>query len=155
MHIGTAIYLIYTSRKFELLDKLGKSMLETAISPHDIQNLSQQLKVLANPKRLQIMNHLMEGVQCNCELGESLDLPLNLISHHMGILRKAGLVNIERDAVDGRWVYFSINEPVLLALNEVFEQFFDIERIRPRRPNCGPQTTISPISNVTVVNSNP
>ena len=130
-------------------------MLETAISPHDIQNLSQQLKVLASPKRLQIMNHLMEGVQCNCELGESLDLPLNLISHHMGILRKAGLVNIERDAVDGRWVYFSVNEPALQTLNEAFGQFFDIGRIRPRQPNCGPQTTISPISNVTVVNSNP
>ena len=121
----------------------------------DIHSLSQQLKVLANPKRLQIMNHLMDGVQCNCELGESLDLPLNLISHHMGILRKAGLVNIERDAVDGRWVYFSVNEPALLALNQAFEQFFDIGRIRPRQPNCGPQTTISPISNVTVVNSNP
>ena len=134
---------------------LHKPMPEiTEFSP-DIHSLSQQLKVLANPKRLQIMNHLMEGVQCNCELGESLDLPLNLISHHMGILRKAGLVNIERDAVDGRWVYFSINEPVLQTLNEAFGQFFDIGRIRPRRPNCGPQTTISPISNVTVVNSNP
>ena len=144
--------MLYTSRKFELF---GTPMPEiTEFSP-DIHSLSQQLKVLANPKRLQIMNHLMEGVQCNCELGESLDLPLNLISHHMGILRKAGLVNIERDAVDGRWVYFSVNEPALLSLNQAFEQFFDIERIRPRRPNCGPQTTTSPISNVTVVNSNP
>jgi ArsR family transcriptional regulator len=130
-------------------------MVETTVSPTDIQRLSQQLKVLANPKRLQIMNLLMEGVQCNCELGDSLDLPLNLISHHIGILRKAGLVNIERDTVDARWVYFSVNEPALLTLNEAFGQFFDIGRIRPRQPNCGPQTTISPISNVTVVNGNP
>jgi ArsR family transcriptional regulator len=130
-------------------------MVETSVSPTDIQRLSQQLKVLANPKRLQIMNLLMEGVQCNCELGDSLDLPLNLISHHIGILRKAGLVNIERDTVDARWVYFSVNEPALLTLNEAFGQFFDIGRIRPRQPNCGPQTTISPISNVTVVNDNP
>jgi ArsR family transcriptional regulator len=101
------------------------------------------------------MNLLMEGVQCNCELGNSLELPLNLISHHIGILRKAGLVNIERDTVDARWVYFSVNEPALQALIEAFGQFFDIGRIRPRRPNCGPQTTISPISNVTVVNGNP
>ena len=101
------------------------------------------------------MNLLMEGVQCNCEMGDLLDLPLNLISHHMGILRKAGLVNIERDTVDARWVYFSINESVLLALNEVFEQFFNIRRIRPRQPNCGPQTTISPKSTVARVNSDP
>jgi len=36
-------------------------MVETTVSPTDIQRLSQQLKVLANPKRLQIMNLLMEG----------------------------------------------------------------------------------------------
>jgi len=73
----------------------------------------------------------------------------------MSILRKADLVNIERDTVDARWVYFSVNEPALLTLNEAFGQFFDIGRIRPRQPNCGPQTTIRPISNVTVVNGNP
>lgn len=92
------------------------------------------------------MNHLMEGVQCNCELGESLDLPLNLISHHMGILRKASLVNIERDAVDARWIYFSVNESTLRALNAAFELFFDSGRIRPRQPYCGPRTAFRPIS---------
>jgi len=126
----------------------------TEFSP-DIDSLSQQLKVLANPKRLQIMNLLMEGVQCNCELGDSLDLPLNLISHHIGILRKTGLVNIERDSVDARWVYFSVNKAALQALSEVFEQFFDIRRIQPRQPNCGPQTTNSPQSNMTLVNRGP
>ncbi len=130
-------------------------MPETVDPSPDIQSLAQQLKVLANPKRLQIMNLLMDGVQCNCELGDSLDLPLNLISHHMGILRKAGLVNIERDAVDARWIYFSINEPALQTLNEVFGQFFDIGRILPRQPQCGPQTTISPVSQETVVKSGP
>lgn len=121
-------------------------MVQSPDSSTDIQHLSRQLKVLANPKRLQIMNLLMEGVQCNCELGNSLDLPSNLISHHMGILRQAGLVNIERDAVDARWVYFSINETALQLLNETFENFFDLGRIRPRQPNCGPSTNFSGIN---------
>jgi DNA-binding transcriptional ArsR family regulator len=33
--------------------------------------LADLLKVLAEPKRLLILNLLMEGVQCNCELGDA------------------------------------------------------------------------------------
>ena len=116
-------------------------MKEVTVSSENIEALTQQLKVLANPKRLQIINLLMEGVQCNCELAGALDLPLNLISHHMAILRKAELVNVRRDTVDSRWIYFSINEPVLLALNKAMGAFFDVDRIQPRLPSCGPRDT--------------
>lgn len=125
-------------------------MTDTAVPPTNIDTLAQQLKVLANPKRLQILHLLMEGVHCNCELSEALDMPINLISHHMGILRKAGLVNMERDAVDARWVYFSINEESLAALNEAFGSFFDANRIKPRRPTCGPEGSIVPTSSIEV-----
>ena len=39
---------------------------DTAVPPTDTENLARQLKLLANSKRLQILNLLMEGVQCNC-----------------------------------------------------------------------------------------
>ena len=38
--------------------------------PDNLQVLAERLKVLAEPKRLLILHLLMEGVQCNCELGE-------------------------------------------------------------------------------------
>lgn len=107
--------------------------------PTNLQTLADRLKVLAEPKRLLILHLLMEGVQCNCELGEALDMPPNLISHHLRILREAGLVDVERDALDARWVYYSVNRAALDELNEVFGLFFDAERIKPRRPTCGPQ----------------
>ena len=116
-------------------------MTDFADSSEKIEAFSQQLKVLANPKRLQIINLLMEGVQCNCELAGALNLPLNLISHHMAILRKAGFVNVQRDVNDSRWVYFSINEPHLRSLNQAIGTFFDVGRIQPRLPNCGPRGT--------------
>ncbi len=53
----------------------------------DLQVLAEYLRVLAEPKRLLIFHQIMEGVQCNCELGEALDMPPNLISHHIRILR--------------------------------------------------------------------
>lgn len=107
--------------------------------PTDLQALAERLRVLAEPKRLLIFHLIMEGVQCNCELGETLDMPPNLISHHMRILREAGLVVSERDPFDARWVYYSINEAALAELNRAFGAFFDPGRIKPRRLTCGPQ----------------
>lgn len=125
-------------------------MIETAVPPTNIDALLKQLKALANPKRLQILHLLMEGVHCNCELGEALDMPPNLISHHMSILRELDLVQVERDAVDARWVYFSINEAALTLLNQDFGAFFALERIKPRRPTCGPQGSVVPMSEIAV-----
>ena len=111
-------------------------------APVNLELLTERLKVLAEPKRLLIFNLLMEGVQCNCELGDSLQMPPNLISHHLSKLRAVGLVDVERDAVDSRWVYYSINRAALEELNAAFGAFFDPNRIQPRRPNCGPQNLI-------------
>ena len=125
-------------------------MTETVISPTEIKLLLQQLKALANPKRLQILHLLMEGIHCNCELGDALDMSPNLISHHMSILRDIGLVDVERDAVDARWIYFSVNEDALAELNQAFGAFFDADRIQPRRPSCGPQGAVVPASEIAV-----
>jgi len=109
-----------------------------ARAPADLQALGRWLQVLAGPNRLLIFQLLMEGVQCNCELGEALGLPPNLISHHLRALRNAGLVHAERDALDARWVYYSINRKALDELIQAFGAFFDPGRIKPRRLTCGP-----------------
>lgn len=114
-------------------------MLDLNTPAVDLQELARQLKVLAEPKRLRIMYLLMEGVQCNCELGDALDMLPNLISHHLRVLREAGLVDAERDPNDARWIYYSINRESLEALNRIFGSVFDPSRIKKRHPACGPQ----------------
>ncbi len=101
--------------------------------------LADGLKVLADPTRLAILDLLMEGVQCNCNLGDRLGLPMNLISHHLKILREAGLVNFERDPLDARWIYYSVNQETLIELRLRLLAFLDPERIQPRQALCGPQ----------------
>jgi ArsR family transcriptional regulator, arsenate/arsenite/antimonite-responsive transcriptional repressor len=118
--------------------------------PTNLQSLADRLKVLAEPKRLLILHLLMEGVQCNCELGDALQMAPNLISHHLSVLRQAGLVDIERDAVDARWIYYSINQAALNELNEMFGVFFDLDRIKPRRPTCGPQSSVVRLNDIAV-----
>src|SRR4030067_419980 len=93
--------------------------------PADLTQLAKWLKVLAEPNRLLIFHLLMEGVQCNCELGDGLQMAPNLISHHLRVLREAGLVDVERDALDARWVYYSINRAALEEINAAFGVFFD------------------------------
>jgi ArsR family transcriptional regulator len=112
---------------------------DPASPPIDLNRMAKWLKVLAEPNRLLIFHLLMEGVQCNCELGDGLQMAPNLISHHLRVLREAGLVDVERDAFDARWVYYSINRPALEELNQAWGTFFDPKRIKPRRLTCGPQ----------------
>ena len=115
---------------------------EIHLSPINLETLVERLKVLAEPKRLLILEMIIQGMQCNCELGDALQMSPNLISHHLSKLRKVGLVNAERDPSDSRWVYYSVNQVALEELNTTFGAFFDPERIQPRRLTCGPQTLI-------------
>ncbi|MCZ7667485.1 MAG: ArsR family transcriptional regulator [Chloroflexi bacterium] len=57
--------------------KLESNMFDVNPLPVPMERLIKQLKALANPKRLQMIHLLMEGVHCNCELGDALDMAPN------------------------------------------------------------------------------
>ncbi len=111
----------------------------SSFSNDRLSELARWLKVISEPNRLLLLEKIIAGVQCNCELGDALQIAPNLISHHLKILRESGLVDVERDPVDARWVYYSINRTALDALNQVLGSFFDPQRIKPRRLTCGPR----------------
>ncbi len=111
-------------------------------------DLAKTFQVLGDPTRLAVFALLMQGVQCNCELGGKLGLPMNLISHHLKVLRDAGLVDAERDAIDARWVYYSINTGALTQLHDQLSAFLDPGRVVPRLPTCGPR--IAPVETMRV-----
>ena len=115
----------------------------------NIVELATVLKALSDPTRLVILDLLMEGVQCNCYLGDRLGLPMNLISHHLKVLRQAGLVKAERDPLDARWIYHSVNQEELARLRERLSAFLDPGRIQLRLPMCGPQLAGKETAHVT------
>ena len=102
-------------------------------------SLAAKLKALSDPRRLSIFDMLMEGVQCNCEIADRLGISLSLISHHLRVLRQAGLVRSERDPYDARWIYYSVDRGALAQLALELEDLLDVGRIQPRLPSCGPQ----------------
>ncbi len=63
------------------------------------------LTALADPVRLRIILMLREREQCVCHLTETLGLSQGTVSYHIGLLKRAGLVQDRRDLHDARWVY--------------------------------------------------
>lgn len=110
-------------------------------SSDDLIKSAQWLKIICEPNRLMLLEKIIEGIHCNCELGQALKIAPNLISHHLSVLREAGLITAERDPVDNRWVYYSINPIRMDELQAFFADFFDKDRIQPRGATCGPQIT--------------
>jgi len=55
------------------------------------------VKALAHPTRLRMLALLRDGERCACEFGPLLELGQANVSQHLGILRKAHLVDTRRD----------------------------------------------------------
>lgn len=115
-------------------------MTETlSIGGHTPEEAAGILKALADPNRLRIFDLLMRGDSCNCELKEKLGLPPNLLSHHLRVLRQAGLVRSRRDAMDARWVYYAVNKEVVAEWHAWLNEFLDPARVQERAVLCGPE----------------
>ncbi|GAA3149454.1 protein-tyrosine-phosphatase/DNA-binding HxlR family transcriptional regulator [Kribbella aluminosa] len=93
-------------------------------------NLAERARIhaaLGDPARLAIVDALVGGDAAPGELGAALDLPTNLIAHHLKVLEDAGLVVRTRSEGDRRRTYVrlepealsAIATPVLLAAKRV------------------------------------
>jgi len=79
------------------------------------EELAALFQVLGNPTRLRILRDLATGEQCVCNMFKRLQLPQNLVSHHLGILRERGIIRSRRS---GKWVYYSLNESPLARISD-------------------------------------
>jgi ArsR family transcriptional regulator len=104
----------------------------------NLDNVKKVLRVLGNPTRLRIFNILMTGAHCNCEIADKSGLAINLISHHLKVLQEVDLVQSERNEIDARWVYYSINQQGLKSFKHAIQEFLDNDRIKHRDPACPP-----------------
>ena len=77
------------------------------------------VKALAHPTRLQMLALLRDGERCACEFGPLLDLRQANVSQHLGVLRKAHLVNTHRDGV--RIMYTLSDERTTRVLDTLAE----------------------------------
>ncbi len=111
----------------------------TLIDEGQIEEVSQLLKVLADPNRLRIFTVLIQGDSCNARLNELLGIPPNLLSHHLKTLREAGLIRDRRDELDARWIYYTVDRKALSNWHSWLNTFFDPERLNQQPEVCGPE----------------
>lgn len=74
-------------------------------------------KAIADPHRLTILATLARAQDevCVCDFTDGLPLNQPTVSHHLRILREAGLVTCERR---GTWVYYRLADDALARLND-------------------------------------
>jgi ArsR family transcriptional regulator len=72
----------------------------------DAELLAARFKALADPTRISIVNRLAAADECCvCDLTEAFELSQPTISHHLKVLRDAGLVESARR---GTWAYYRL-----------------------------------------------
>ncbi|MBR5874599.1 MAG: winged helix-turn-helix transcriptional regulator [Oscillospiraceae bacterium] len=72
--------------------------------------LQETIKALADPTRRRILELLKKGPLSAGELGKEFDMTGATMSHHLSILKKAGLV---QDNKKGTFIYYEINTSVM------------------------------------------
>ena len=81
----------------------------------DTGELLPVLQALADENRMRIVGALRDGERCVCVLQDLVGVSQSLLSHHLRVLRDAGVVT---DRKEGRWVHYSLVPATLEGLED-------------------------------------
>jgi len=89
------------------------------MTSEDAARLAAMLKAMGNPVRLQIVHMLSRygGQACVCDVESLFDLSQPTISHHLKVLRNAGIIDSEQR---GLWRYYFVRPAALRELETWF-----------------------------------
>lgn len=83
-------------------------LLTAPLDEEQAADLAKVFKALGDPVRLRLLSMIASqagGEVCVCELTPAFDLAQPTISHHLKLLKQAGLIESERR---GTWVYYRL-----------------------------------------------
>jgi Predicted transcriptional regulators len=82
----------------------------------EAERMAKVAKALGDPIRMQLADVLRKhaGQVCVCELVPLFELSQPTVSHHLKVLREAGIVGSERQ---GLWAYYYVNSDALKELS--------------------------------------
>jgi ArsR family transcriptional regulator, arsenate/arsenite/antimonite-responsive transcriptional repressor len=88
---------------------------EGAAPVAEAEELTAELETLANPIRLRLLSLLAAsaGPVCVCDLEAAVPVKQPTVSHHLKLLRVAGLVECEKR---GLWAYYTVRREALERL---------------------------------------
>ena len=83
------------------------------------------LKIIAEENRLKIICILLNNEQCVCDIWQYLDIPQNLASHHLKVLKDFGLISARKEGLN---VFYSINKDHLTKFKKIVDDFLSAKR---------------------------
>lgn len=87
----------------------------------EIQKNADIIKALGDPTRLKIIYLINNGELCVCDIITSLNKPQPTVSHHLNILKNAGILKWRKEGV---WIHYKLSNPKLLHnLKELLKNF--------------------------------
>jgi ArsR family transcriptional regulator, arsenate/arsenite/antimonite-responsive transcriptional repressor len=89
------------------------------LSAEEADELAGVFKAVGDPVRLRLLSLIAAhagGEACVCDLSGAFELSGPTISHHLKVLREAGLIEGERRAT---WIYYRVRPQVLRQLCDV------------------------------------
>jgi ArsR family transcriptional regulator len=86
----------------------------------EVSQTAYLLKIIAEENRLKILCALKAGARCVCDIWQDLDIPQNLASHHLKVLKNAGLIDCRKD---GLKMIYSINKKEIMKFNLLLNKF--------------------------------
>ena len=90
-------------------------------------------KALSDEHRIAVMDMLISGEKCACELLEALNIGQSTLSHHMRILCDAGLVIPRKE---GKWTYYSLSKAGISKLAEIVGRYSSASSAPIKRRCC-------------------
>lgn len=78
----------------------------------------EQFKALGDPVRWAIVRELQGGTRCACVLADVAQVSPTLLSHHLKVLRAAGLITGTKR---GRWIDYSLDAANSAALRTTLD----------------------------------
>ncbi len=101
--------------RVELEEEL-KKRLDEIPNEESLEKISEILYGLSHPLRLKIAFLLLKSDHCVCELVQLTKKRQNLVSHHLAILRKSGVVD---SYMKSKWKYYKITEGAAYILKGI------------------------------------
>jgi len=81
------------------------------------------LKIISEENRLKIICLLLKKQKCVCEIWQCLNLPQNLVSHHLKILKDFGLISSKKE---GLKVFYKLNKKVIKKYVKLLNKFLKL-----------------------------
>jgi len=98
-----------------------------------MKQIATIFKALGDETRLEIVRMLLGKELCVCDILDAFNKTQPAISHHLKILKHAGIVN---DVREGKWIFYSINHNAIKDVQAFIQKVMDTENVKERCHPC-------------------